>query len=154
MKVQTRLDLLPKKDREAILHLKDLDTYRENSRDLALVFKQDFAGFLEGCESLSNQPHSSKSFGELFASNVLSMANRCIQGSILNRLLTDDPQVQVQGIRLATRLLYAADLGITPAYSGGCDCLHVWNVVEAMAVCNYPVIEAYLARHPGPASKG
>jgi hypothetical protein len=154
MKAQSRLDLLPKKDREAILHLKDLDTYRENSGDLTLVFKEDFARFLHGCESLPKQAHSFKSFGELFASSVFFMASRCIQGSILNRLLTDDPQVQVQGIRLATRLLYVADLGITPAYSGGCDCLHVWNILEALAVCNYPVIEAYLARHPGPASKG
>jgi hypothetical protein len=89
------------------------------------------------------------------AASVLSfMAHELLTGSIFRRLREDDVAAQVWGLRVSARFEFLSDIVQSPDYASGNDCLHVFDLLTALAAGDERLVRAYLARFPGPAKEG
>lgn len=143
---KTRFQALPKIDRDWIQRYAALHS--------------DWTGTIEALIDKHRQLHKdnisglqTRSPGDTFASSMFFLASAIVQRAIIKRLLDDDVAELRRGMLFASRLQYLSQISQSPTYSG-CDCLHVFNMLESYAVRDVSVIAAYLKRFPGPAKKG
>ncbi|EDM25956.1 hypothetical protein LNTAR_19202 [Lentisphaera araneosa HTCC2155] len=73
---------------------------------------------------------------------------------IFTRVLNENLPFMIKAISTSTRLSYTADILADPSYSGGYDCLHVFNMFKALSINETNVINAYLQNTKPPFKNG
>ena len=74
--------------------------------------------------------------------------------AIFYRLVKNDMQEMLSLLRISNRFNYVSHLTRTSKYSGGYDCLHVFEVMKALAVKDFEAVNAFLKRYPGTSVSG
>jgi hypothetical protein len=141
MQTNTRFDRLPKRDRDEVLRIEGLQLSWAASPEayasarLPRVQESRFSSSL-----LAGYFHDLRSYF-------------CDRG-IIRRFLDDDVSQLRMAVDTAARsgLLMRAAGGT--AYSGGCDCLHVFDLLLALAVEDKPLVNAFLNHYPAPFRSG
>jgi hypothetical protein len=153
---KTRFESFAKKDRDWIERWAAIHT--EIRQDVGSVLAERLVRFIQEVTALASRPPAPGNMytnvPSLFASEMFFLSSRVLQSAIARRLLDDNPRDLRDAVFLSARLDYLSDLAKTPAYSGGYDCLHVFELLRAYAVNDRQLAAAYLKRHPGPAKNG
>src|SRR5258706_5948187 len=160
MNAKPRIQTFPKKDRDEILRLKNrhLGFEATSAKTKTVLLKEALGVFRKNLDGLARRPPRSvyafNSPQELFASTIFFFTNEVIDRSILDRLIEDNAEIQLKGLQLGARLKYVSNLAKTAEYSGGYNCLHVFDMLLACAVNDAALLRAYIARHSDPAVAG
>lgn len=144
---KTRLESLPKKDRNEVLRIKGLldsraPDARQNTVEILALLQRDLA-----------RP-SRLSPTSLLASRLHALRSSFCDRGVIERLITDNPVHEVRGFRTSARLGYLMNVAGGPAYSGGYDCLHVFDMFLAIATEDRFAVSKFTERFPGPFESG
>lgn len=80
-------------------------------------------------------------------------ANDVLSKGILERIIHDDIQKQVSGIYTSGRLQYIK-YSTKELQVDGADCLHVYKLINALAINDFELVNKFLVSLPGPSKHG
>jgi hypothetical protein len=144
---KTRLESLPKKDRDEVLRVKSLMDERAPDPRQRVI---------ESLASLKRQlarPGSLRS-SSLLASQLHFLKSDFSDYGIIQRLVSDDPSHQAIGFRTSGRLGYLMNLAGGPEHSGGYDCAHIFDIFSSIASQDGFATSRFIERFPGPFKSG
>jgi len=141
---KTRFQRLPKKDRDEVQRIKAiLDEELPSTPELIN-------------ESISIIRHhvGTPRAGSTMASQFSRIQSHFYDHGIIRRLLDNDIDAQIVSLRTCARLGYLTRLAGGTSYSGGCDCLHIFDILPALAVREHEVLNRFLAQFQSPFKSG
>lgn len=143
MKSKTYFDRLPKRDRDEVVRLEGLLAHKFVSlnelvaeRLRVLAKQRDMPG---------NRPLKS-----CLAGMFQNLRADFTDHGILRRLLDDDVSALAPGIDASSRMGLLMRVAGGTEYPGGYDCLQVFDLLSALAVADWPLVQTFLDRFPGP----
>lgn len=147
MQTKTRFDRCPKRDRDEVLRIDDLQSSWAPSPEayaaIALRRLRDHRAKLHGRTSSS-----------LLASCLHDLKSYFCDRGIIRRFVQNDVSELRRGVQTAARLGLLMRVAGGTDYSGGYDCAHVFDLVLALAVDDKPLVNAFLNHFPAPFRSG
>jgi hypothetical protein len=154
MTTKSRFASLPKKDRDEVLRIKGL--LEERASDAKQQVVECFA-LLQ--RDLATPRDSSVKWAyssalSLLASRLHELKSDFSDRGIVQRLVDDDPAKQAIGLVTSGRLGYLMNVAGGPDYSGGYDCLHVFDMFSSIASKDRFATSRFVERFPRPFKSG
>ncbi|HYE16814.1 MAG TPA: hypothetical protein VEA69_00095, partial [Tepidisphaeraceae bacterium] len=146
MPTKTCFQRLPKRDRDEVVRL---DAHYSSPPPETMLAE----GLRRVRDMARNSPKGS-SLPLALAGEFFGLMSRIQEGGIIRRLRDDNVAPLRTSVNTAARLQLLTIVAGGKEWSSSSDCGHVFAMIRALAVDDWPLINAFVSRFPGPFSDG